>query len=48
MVYVVFIKEHLIGFVSQELTALFEYMSKHRFHKVEIWNGNRHVGGTWG
>lgn len=47
MVYVVFVKENVIGFVAKELNALFEFLNKYKCYKVEIWNGSRHSGGMF-
>ena len=47
MVYIVFAKENVISFVAKELQAVLDYMTSHRYYKVEIWNGPKHSGGSY-
>lgn len=41
MIFVVYIAEGIIGFVSQELSEVLDYISKNRPHSVETRRGSR-------
>lgn len=47
MIFVVYVTEGVIGYVSHELSVLLDYIKQNKFHKVEIWKRNKHVGGFY-
>jgi hypothetical protein len=38
MIFVVYIAEGVIGFVSHELSELLEHIGKNKYHQIEVWN----------
>lgn len=47
MIFVVYVTEGVIGYVSHELSVLLQYLEKNKYHKVEVWKRDKHVGGFY-
>jgi hypothetical protein len=47
MIFVVYVTEGVIGFVSHELNTLLEYITRNKYHSIEVWNGNRRRAAHW-
>jgi hypothetical protein len=47
MTFIVFISEGVVGFVCHELEKLLEYITKNKYHSIEVWNENRRRAAHW-
>ena len=47
MVYIIYIANGVVGFVSSELELVKRFLEKTMCYKVEIWKGEHHRGGYY-
>jgi Leu/Phe-tRNA-protein transferase len=47
MIFVAFVSDGVIGFVTHELSELLTHLKEHQCHRIEIWKGSERRGGYY-
>lgn len=47
MIFIVYITEGVVSFACHELSMLLDHITKNKYHRIEVWMGERKLAAHW-